>query len=161
MASVQDLVSRLFWGEQEIRGVGGDVAVLRGLTDAWLFRMDVREEQWVGVGFCTVAVHCVVPPHGYNNGGRLQQTYFRFKPFVLSIRITRNKFYSDSFTLPSIHTTNNWVIDYLLLIYNLRPVSDFIDPSSGRFGPYYIQIKLQKRITIYACMHAYIHCTVR
>jgi hypothetical protein len=33
-------------------------------------------------------------------------------------------------------TINNWVMDYLLLIYNLWP--------SGRFGPYYIQIKLQK-----------------
>jgi hypothetical protein len=45
-------------------------------------------------------------------------------------------FMIDSFILPSVHTTTNWVIDYLLLIYN-RLVSDFIDPSSGRFGPYY------------------------
>jgi hypothetical protein len=58
----------------------------------------------------------------------------------------------DLFILLSIHTTNNWVIDYLLLVYNLLPVSDFIDPSSGRFGPYYIQINYKNCITIYACL---------
>jgi hypothetical protein len=64
-------------------------------------------------------------------------------------------FMIDSFILPSIYTTNNWVIDYLLLICNLRPVSNFIDPSSGRFGPCYIKIKLQKCMTIY-CIKAWL-----
>jgi hypothetical protein len=45
-------------------------------------------------------------------------------------------FMIDLFILPSVHTTNNLVTDYLLLMYSLRSVSDFIDPSSGRFGPY-------------------------
>jgi hypothetical protein len=96
-----------------------------------------------------------------------QKMYFKY--IMMQTKMKTRKYFCvplwftiDLFILPSINTNNNWVIDYLLLIYNLQLVCDFIDPSSGRFGPYYIQIKLQKCITIiYECLDAiYSHANI-